>query len=673
MKVYPQFSIALMLCCLTVHAHAPKPDAPSLVRKWTQPVGGNASVVAVKEGVVYYRGYDGVGALDIVTGQRKWNSLSDQWVPAAALQGHVLYVLAETEKTTALETVDIATGRSWTLARLPDSAKYLVADAARVYVLDETGKLRAYRENSGHLLWSRQLGPIRKGGVLLAQLAVTEDGIYADLNDAGEFAVDPQGGTILWQHAAQYAADHRPIVIGGDVIVRHEKLTRTTVRTHQVVWQVPAEEDADLVDGILVTGNKQELLGRDVANGHVLWRLPVNYAFSPPQEPGAVSEGARIWINRTPLICVTREGQEVWHQSRPFTGTPIYAAPRVVVTMEDTRLLGYTLGTSHPLPTSDAEKRALAERLAAQFEFLDNAERKLLESLVPYAFQPLLARYIEWAKASEIFLDIKRGYRYYSLLQDTKPLLLATCRREDTDALVAALPKLSKGSPWRPDLERILQAKGESAAYIPFLVRDLRRLPLKDRQESEALSVVAHSSHPEAVALMLEALRDPKAAPAWRREAFRHLAGTGGKEGIEAVRAARAQHGPNAEPRELGDTEKILAACIEARFFEAEEAEEAILYVPGVKPFKIYGYPSTLQWYDSRGVNGGGAISIAFSLPHGDMEREGRFIRYSPDGKMARTLIFATSGPRSGNGFEMTLIKVADDWFVVECQHRIAI
>lgn len=72
----------------------------------------------------------------------------------------------------------------------------------------------------------------------------------------------------------------------------------------------------------------------------------------------------------------------------------------------------------------------------------------------------------------------------------------------------------------------------------------LHALPFEDRRDSAAPTAVAHSSHPDAVRFMLEALRDPHAVAPWRREGFVHLAGTGGPDGVQAVRDARSKPGP---------------------------------------------------------------------------------------------------------------------------------
>lgn len=126
------------------------------------------------------------------------------------------------------------------------------------------------------------------------------------------------------------------------------------------------------------------------------------------------------------------------------------------------------------------------------------------------------------------------GLGLYSLLDDTAPVLAAIAGGVDTRAIVEARAMLKPDSQWRSRLDQILGMRGDDDIYAPVFVKELRSLPLDSRTESPMLSAVARSSHPDAVALMLEVLRDPAAALEWRREAFQHLAGTGGREGVEA-------------------------------------------------------------------------------------------------------------------------------------------
>jgi len=813
--------IATVLLCLGLmpRGMGQKLAEPPFVRKWTVRTGDNVVVIAVREGVVYYRGHEGLGAIDLATGERKWRCLAEMSSPAAALQGTNLYALVQTEKKSTLQVINCTSGKARMLASLPLQGGYLCADSERIYVLDNSSKLWAYHPTSGAVLWSRQIAPSKARGWVMAQMRVTPAGIYVGLDEAGEFGVSRKDGAILWHHKTQYAALYPAIVYGNDVITHNETFQRIAMPAGGFVWQKKeGVDDGVLVGKVLVGAGEHNLEGRDVATGNILWHLPLADAgtsYSHMEEHLSISDGESAWLDRDPVVSVTRDGHENWHRSRPFDGSAVYADRETVVTTDTTRILGYSQGMLSPLPTSEPEKQALAQRLASQYEILDDTERKQLDHLVPYAFPLLLARYVEWAKASSGDKVEADGMALYRLLMDVPARLLATCRKEDTEAIVSAWSNLGEKNEYRDTLERLLMAKGDPAGYIPILVKNLRRLPTENRQKSAALTAVSHSSHPEAVAFMLEALRDPKAAPAWRHEAFLHLADTGGQEGIEAVRTARhkkeprkpwfdqidpghlnkraiedvrndargrtwmlfhsgvlgnysdlfvvekvgstwkrplftglwtgatfghkapqtlrgvpvdtllirdwikifpddptlrkdsdgdgltdlveARLGtdpnkkdtdgdglsdlvdpcPNAAPHPLGDTEKILAACMEARFFAEDWGTPAILSAPNVQPFELYGYYGTILWeipghkIPLGDLYGGGVNIISFNAPDESARRDEKsFIRYDADHKTAHTMIRRYSGGLNGDGIEVTLRKIGDDWFVVELQTR---
>jgi hypothetical protein len=133
---------------------------------------------------------------------------------------------------------------------------------------------------------------------------------------------------------------------------------------------------------------------------------------------------------------------------------------------------------------------------------------------------------------------------------------------------------------------------------------------------------------------------------------------------------------PNAAPRALGDTEKIIAACVEARFFLEDWGVPAILEVEGVQPFELYGYAPPVLWHVGPGTSpmgelyGGGVNMIGFHLPEGVAPKGSDLIAYGPGRKTARTTLRRYSGGLNGDGCEFTLKKIGDDWFVAEMELR---
>ena len=136
---------------------------------------------------------------------------------------------------------------------------------------------------------------------------------------------------------------------------------------------------------------------------------------------------------------------------------------------------------------------------------------------------------------------------------------------------------------------------------------------------------------------------------------------------------------PNAAPRVLNDKEKIIAACVEAKFFAQSWEVPAIVSVKDIKPFEMLGLDCFLLW-QSDGKNnslgkmyGAGMNRIGFSPPMKNFEdsTEGKdVIQISPDGKSAETLISRYSGGLNGEGEVVKLIKRGDEWFVIAIEMR---
>lgn len=136
---------------------------------------------------------------------------------------------------------------------------------------------------------------------------------------------------------------------------------------------------------------------------------------------------------------------------------------------------------------------------------------------------------------------------------------------------------------------------------------------------------------------------------------------------------------PDAAPRTLGDTEKIVAACVEAHFFESDGwyRTPAVIAVEGVKPFQMSGYPGILLWdvagtHSLHAVYGGGTNQIGIMAPRDfdDKGPEKPMIVYSTDRMTAETMISRYSGGLNGEGVYVKLKKVGDEWFVVDMQTR---
>jgi hypothetical protein len=133
---------------------------------------------------------------------------------------------------------------------------------------------------------------------------------------------------------------------------------------------------------------------------------------------------------------------------------------------------------------------------------------------------------------------------------------------------------------------------------------------------------------------------------------------------------------PNAAPRALGDREKIVAAAVAAMFFENDWGVPAVISVDKVEPFEMAGYPEPLVWTVGRregtlgSMYGSGVNSIAFSPARRDFEqkiaKDADWLEISADGTTASTMISRYSGGLNGEGVEVRLRKVGDEWFVTD-------
>lgn len=137
---------------------------------------------------------------------------------------------------------------------------------------------------------------------------------------------------------------------------------------------------------------------------------------------------------------------------------------------------------------------------------------------------------------------------------------------------------------------------------------------------------------------------------------------------------------PNAAPRALDDREKIIAAAVEAYFFNySAMPPPALISVDKIKPFELLGYKAPLIWSGvepGNGLNaiyGAGVNVIGFSPPFDNFDEnvsKKNIIEFSADGKSAQTTISRYSGGLNGEGLNVKLKKIGDEWFVIDIQMR---
>ncbi|MFN3650968.1 MAG: hypothetical protein ACK47B_15440 [Armatimonadota bacterium] len=419
-----------------------------------------------------------------------------------------------------------------------------------------------------------------------------------------------------------------------------------------------------------------------------------------------------------------------------------------------------------------------------------------------------LEGYVRAVRAAAAEQDLDARSRLRSEVDDLVAVLARSVDAADVPELLRVLEEVGESAPGGGNLVRLAQRHGSEAKYVPVFVRMLRRDPAPHRWRGPLLRAVESSSHPDAVALLLEGLRDPDASPDLRRSAFNHLVATGGGAGLRAVRAARGgreprrpwyeridpeQLGeskrlavradrrgrtwmlfhdpvlgdrddlfvverqglgwgrplftgekrsyfaraprpldllkplpepsfpddwidrfsenreiradqdrdgltdlverrfgtdprspdtdrdgmvdavdpcPNAAPRQLGDSEKIVAAALEALFFAREPGLPALLHVENMAPFEMYGFPDTLLWerpdrkHSLRRFKNYGNYLIGVGPPDRSIYPE--LIELNAARDRARVQVGWSFTVRHGSSYVVTLRKIEGDWYVID-------
>lgn len=118
-------------------------------------------------------------------------------------------------------------------------------------------------------------------------------------------------------------------------------------------------------------------------------------------------------------------------------------------------------------------------------------------------------------------------------------LELAEVSTKQHTAQLMELLDFARTSYSRERVVLVLAEKGDPKVTVSVLYRLMQTDP--ESLSKDAWELVFHSSRPEIVSYMIDALGNPKADSYVRKQAFCHLAATGGDAGLKAVLAARGK------------------------------------------------------------------------------------------------------------------------------------
>jgi outer membrane protein assembly factor BamB len=797
---------------------------PPLHRSWTALTNDSTQVHEVIAGRIVYSSEKQLGVLDLKTGRRIWQK-NVEWRNAAVITGNELVVLSQGDKRTKLLRFSLANGSTRKVADLPEDTRGLAAGAGKLFLLQPGPTVVALESQTGKPVWRKLLTAKKSDRLsLLSNVSFANGMLFVGVDGLGFHGIDPATGKVLWRKTPKYRGYEPQLSMPAGLVTSFDGVELLNPRTGNVKWSHPEFgyfQPKAVIGDVLIGDNGGQLVAIHSRSGALAWR-------GEPSKDNSVTVGGDDTLAPTTahsallldkeLMEIDKAGNVLWREKPIVTGRPIFADSQRILCNDGERVLCYVRGERPPLPKDPEARRRLAEKMVAEYELLDDTEQQDVIKLAPYATPPLIKKYAQWAidnREGGLADKQGRGMRLYGLLSETARGLSTMVRPEDTDVLLAALHSIGPDNSYRGELVQIAGAKGDPAKIVPILVEQLKSNPPKEGTYSNsgaALEAVANSNHPTAVRFMIDALNDPKAPSDWRHEAFVHLAGTGGEEGVAAVLGARAKRGPrstweeefmavrqrrkaplsektdaqgrswrlvqdevlgngsdvflqekvggnwstpiftglflgptwtlkpptdfrgvpvkefvkerwieilpddqgirkdsdgdglsnlveerlgtnpeapdtdadglndsvdpcpNAAPRALGDREKIIAACLEARFFAQGWGVPAVIEVEGVAPFEMYGYDRPLLWTtaDYKGtlpkMYNTGVNTLSMEPAVFDPEAKERpkdWLKMGADGKTAIAGFRRYSGGLNGEGYAVALKKVGDEWLVV--------
>jgi len=522
---------------------------PPMHRAWTIITGENTHVYAVRNGTAFFTSRLEAGAIDLATGNQIWNKKTSTWNMGAAVGDKELFVLTGDEKTTSLFAYDLKTGTERNLGTYEQGTSDIACDARAVYILRSGMSVEAIDATSGKSVWNRPISDKKAKGMTLASMTAGHGKVFAAVEGPGFICLDAASGKVLWKDNAEYGVYEPPFLLPGGVLTGFKGLQLRDYETGAPIWSQTGQqtESVAFAGDVLICEENDKIVGHDLKTGDLVWTGPdgeEGFRMGSDSEPGP-SDADGALVSSKEFMRVSKTGQVEWSSKIFFSGRPVYADDKMMLCNDFERLLGYVSGEPKPLPTDATERKAVALKLVDEYEILDRTEREGVATLTPYATQPLIRKWAKWAiENGEGGLADKtgRGQMLYGLLTETAPVLDQMCGPEDTEALSQAIEEIGAKNSYVQELVKVLGHKGDQKKLIPAFVDRLRKNPPKPdswSNDTTTLDAVARSNHPEAVAFMIAALKDPKAPKEWRHQAFIHLAGTGGDVGIAAVKAAR--------------------------------------------------------------------------------------------------------------------------------------
>lgn len=493
-----------------------------------------------------------------------------------AVIGGTLYVSTDPDYRQAsshLIAIDAVTGKVlWSAARAGAAAP-MASEGTVVFVSMKPFTVSAFDVRTRRTKWTAALGkPMRESSMMssIEAVSVGEGRVLANCGSV-TYCLDAKAGKPLW-HESQSYISHSAIAISQGVawIPSREGTVGRELSSGRQLWHT-ANRGLREFAGTSAKGFVGLMGGKffciDPKTGREFWSRTVgDENTSGGHQFGAVIGDKAFVCGITRAGIYDLSGKELWSgASDDAIPQPVWSDGNRLVCFDQRRLIRYEHGIEAAPPADSAGRQALAERLVSRFADLDQADIARLQSLGDDAFPAVLIGFLSACRAEDT-VTVGAHMDVYDRYHALGKLLMSVSSPKRTPELLAALAKQAPNATSKPLLLTVLAEQGDPHAVVPYFIKELdgAKIPGFEMYESTtyvARMYVAQSRDPAAVQFMLKQLKDPKADRELRFEAYMHLAGTGGAEGLKAVLAER-HHRTLLRP---------LAARVESGFVDAGE------------------------------------------------------------------------------------------------------
>jgi outer membrane protein assembly factor BamB len=507
-----------------------------------------APAVVLDGSTMFVANQDSCYAYDLRTSKRIWEykTKGEEYVRNLCLAGGKLFAVTVGEQDTGrLIAFDAISGAGlWSLPRTSKESA-VFATSNTVFADMKLGSVSAIDVKTRKATWTFDFPESEEGRGRVDTLVLDGNFLLVNANTT-TYCLDAGSGKKQWSEGPSYMLGQAYLIYEGIVLVpSNEGSVAREIATGKELWRKANDNYSDggaVYQGLFITLDGGAVKGVAPKTGEVKWSVPVG---SPEWAGGAqfVSVvGDTLYVRgMDKSVILDKVGKVTW-QGKDDEGLPhpIWTDGKTIVCFDGDRLLRYEHGEEDPLPTGEARAK-LAEDMVARFDELDDADKRRLVALGDDAFPPLLNEYLATcAKYDAADHDAEDTYPLYSRYHDLGELLkLVTTTMRAAD-IMKAIEAPGSHPTAKPLLLSLLAQKGNPDDVTPYFLRELESVSTPGFEMYESTSYVARnyivrSRDPRAVAFMLKVLRDPKADEVMRYEAYTHLAGTGGEEGVKAV------------------------------------------------------------------------------------------------------------------------------------------